>query len=101
MTNSIYVAEYLYEDDINELKAEFRGAHRQFMRQLNSEGHIFSTGRIDAFNSSGSLTIVLAPSGQAVRDLLSEDPYIKGGLVKEVLVRSWTPVVGTFVEDEK
>lgn len=100
MTNTIYIAEYVYEDDINEIKAEFRPAHRQFMRDLNAENKVLASGRLDAFNQQGSLTIVSAPSSQAVRDMLSEDPFVRGGLVKQVVVRAWTPVVGLLADDE-
>lgn len=96
MSNLVYIAEYIYIDDINELKAEFRPAHREFMRKMHDDGIVLATGRIDAFNISGSMTLVKAASGQQVRDMLSDDPYIKGGLVKQVIVRAWTPVVGTY-----
>lgn len=98
MNLTLFVAECIYHDV--PWDKDLMVSHMKYMRQLNAEGHILTSGRIGDDSTEGMLTILLAPSEQAVQDLMSQDPFMTSGMIKEVRINKWVPTIGTFVENE-
>lgn len=75
--------------------------HMKYLRLLNAEGHILTSGTVHNDGAmTGMITLLLAPSPEAVRELMSKDPFMTSGIIKDVSIRKWTPIIGTFVEND-
>lgn len=94
----LFVAECIYHDV--PWDKDLMRSHMKFMRQLSAEGHILTSGRLGDDSTDGMLTILLAPTEQAVRDLMADDPFMTSGMIKEVRINRFQPTIGTFVENE-
>lgn len=95
---SLYIVLYDYDPKLVGLKNEIRAEHRAFMHRLNSLVMVLSTGRTTSLNDQGSLTIMLARDAEEAKQILDDDPYVQSGMVKNIAVRDWFPVVGTFAD---
>lgn len=95
----IYVVEYAYDPSIAAIKDELRPSHRAFMRELESQGRLLSTGKLIDSHSTHSLSLVLAENANEALEILDDDPYYTQGFVTKRIAREWMPVVGTFANE--
>jgi uncharacterized protein YciI len=72
--------------------------HARFMDALVEEGFIYLGGPLDS--GRGVIHVVTAPSEQAIRDKLAEDPWSKNGMLTISAIEGWTVLLdGRAVPD--
>jgi uncharacterized protein YciI len=84
---------YKYVPDVLERRAQFRGAHLSYAWAAQTRGELILGGAL-ADPVDGGVLWFSAPDRQVVEQFAINDPYVKGGLVTEWQVRTWTTVVG-------
>lgn len=92
---SLYAVQYDYSDQAA-VRDEHRPAHRAFLSALADEGVLKLSGPL-VDDPPGALLVVEAADGEAARMLLRDDPFQQQGLVEQVTVREWTPVLGCWL----
>lgn len=96
---AFYVIEYRYNPDLRNLVNDFRAAHRTYLRQLESQGKLVSSGFFKDASYDGAMLIVRATSASEATSLLEEDPFSLNGLIEDVRARQWIPTIGDHAED--
>jgi uncharacterized protein YciI len=84
---------YTYVPDVLERRAQFRGAHLKHAWAARDRGELILAGAL-ADPVDGGVLWFSAPNKEVVERFAAEDPYVKGGLVTQWQVRTWTTVVG-------
>jgi uncharacterized protein len=94
---SLFVVHYTYSDDTG-ARDEHRSAHREFLDTLAQEGVVLLSGPYAAVEEApdAALLLLRGESAAELVELLREDPFQQQGLVEEVAVREWTPVLGAW-----
>lgn len=89
-----FVLFYELADDYIERRARFRDRHLQYAWAAVERGELLLGG---AFADPADTAILLFPGeGPEVAVSFAEaDPYVREGLVRSWVVRTWTTVVGT------
>ncbi|CAI9406659.1 YciI family protein [Aestuariimicrobium sp. T2.26MG-19.2B] len=77
--------------------AEVRLEHRAFLRGLADQGTLAASGPLND-SPEGALLLLRIDDTDEATALLADDPFQREGLVTEVSVRSWDPVIGVFAE---
>ena len=95
---SVYAVTYVYAPDSVAARDRVRPAHRDHLQALRAGGAVLVSGPLPATDEEpdGALIVVDAPSAAAATALLDADPFRREGLVAEVWVREWVPVIGGF-----
>ncbi len=94
---TIYAVQYAYSDD-TDARDVHRPAHREFLSGLAEEGVLLASGPYAGDGPDGALLLVRVGEGAEALELLREDPFQQQGLVEQVDVREWTPVLGSALE---
>ena len=96
---SIFAVHYTYSDD-TAARDEHRPAHREFLSALAEEGVVVLSGPYAAVDEApdAALLLLRGESAAELVELLREDPFQQQGLVEQVAVREWTPVLGAWHE---
>ena len=96
---SIFAVQYTYSDD-TAARDEHRPAHRTFLGGLAEEGVVLLSGPTTARadEPDAALLILQGESEEALLELLREDPFQQQGLVEQVVVHGWTPVLGSWLD---
>ena len=96
---SLFVVHYTYSDD-TAARDEHRPAHREFLGALAAEGTVLVSGPYAevAEAPDAALILVRGDSAADLAELLREDPFQQQGLVEQVAIREWTPVLGAWVD---
>ena len=96
---SIFAVHYSYSDD-TAARDEHRPRHREFLGALAAEGVVLMSGPYADVPEAPDAALLLLRGGSAAEivELLRQDPFQQQGLVEQVAVREWTPVLGTWVE---
>lgn len=94
---TLFAVHYSYSDDTG-ARDEHRPAHRDFLGGLAGEGVVVLSGPYADVDDApdAALLIVKGDSAAQVVELLREDPFQQQGLVEQVAVREWTPVLGAW-----
>ncbi|WP_407317928.1 YciI family protein [Isoptericola halotolerans] len=95
---SVYAVTYVYAADSGTARDRARPAHRDHLQELRTEGAVLVSGPLPATDGEpdGALIVMSAPSAAEAIALLDADPFRRTGLVAEVSVREWVPVIGGF-----
>jgi uncharacterized protein len=95
---NVYAITYVYARDSGVARDRVRPAHREHLEALCADGAVLVSGPLPATDDApdGALIVVRAPSAGAATALLDTDPFRREGLVAEVSVREWVPVIGGF-----
>lgn len=93
---STFAVIYRYVDDSAALD-EVRPAHRAFLAGLGEAGSLVVSGPYVG-GAAGALLIFAAADEEAARALTDADPFVVGGLVAEITVREWNPVLGPLAD---
>lgn len=93
-----YAVTYEYEPELLSLIDNWRPAHRTYLRKLEKEGLLFSSGHLRDLKFRGALLIMRTESAQQARELLEEDPFFVHGLVTNIDVKEWEPTIGDLAE---
>lgn len=96
---SLFAVHYTYSDD-TAARDEHRPAHREFLAGLAHDGVLLISGPYAdvAEAPDAALLILRGDSAAELVELLREDPFQQQGLVEQVAVREWTPVLGAWFE---
>ncbi|HSP59995.1 MAG TPA: YciI family protein [Ornithinimicrobium sp.] len=96
---AIFVVHYTYSDD-TAARDEHRSAHREFLGTLADEGVVLISGPYAAVDEApdAALLVLRGDSAAELVELMREDPFQQQGLVEQVAVREWTPVLGAWFE---
>ncbi len=73
-------------------RGELRGLHRSYLAGLRDEGKVVAAGPWG--HESGALIIFQADDAAEARTLLANDPYVREGVLDEVELHEWQPVIG-------
>ncbi|MEU7767407.1 YciI family protein [Nocardia sp. NPDC049190] len=90
----IFAVHYVYSDRFVADRDTHRPAHRAWLSDLVESGVVLSSGPYP--DGSGALLIFQSDDASTVRDLLTQDPFVREKLVDDVRAIEWLPVVGTF-----
>ncbi|MGJ6980184.1 YciI family protein [Aestuariimicrobium soli] len=93
MTMQIVTYTYLNAPDALD---EVRPEHRAFLRGLVDQGSLVASGPFTDDAAAGALLLVNAASAEDATALLADDPFQREGLVVDIAMRSWDPVIGVF-----
>lgn len=96
---TLYAVHYTYSDD-TAARDEHRPAHRGFLADLAAEGVVLLSGPYAGIEEAPDAALLVLRGGSAAEivELLRDDPFQQQGLVDQVAVREWTPVLGAWVE---
>lgn len=94
---SIFVVHYTYSDD-TAARDGHRPAHREFLGDLAEEGVILLSGPYASIEEAPDAALLLCAGSSAAEivELLRGDPFQQQGLVEQVAVREWTPILGDW-----
>ena len=67
--------------------AKHRDAHYAFIESLKNQGKIFASGPFA--DGKGGMIILSAESLEEAERTIKEDPYIKSGVRRCVMIREW------------
>lgn len=91
---SIFAVEYVYNPDHEDLRAEHRPAHRQWLGDLADQGTVLASGPFT--DGTGALLLFSAENESALNELVSQDPFALVGAISAVKTIGWNPVIGAF-----
>lgn len=96
---SLFVVHYTYSDD-TAARDEHRPAHREFLGGLADEGTVLLSGPYADVEEApdAALLLLRGDSAATLAELLREDPFQQQGLVEQVAIREWTPVLGQWFD---
>ena len=89
---AVFAVHYQYIDDAERV-AEFRPAHREFLRARHAEGSLPLSGPL-AGVSAEALLIVRADTEEAALAVLDEDPFRRENIIAARTAREWNVVIG-------
>ncbi|WP_405177336.1 YciI family protein [Nocardia sp. NBC_01377] len=90
----IFAVHYTYSEATLANRDIHRGDHRGWLFGLVDAGTLLSSGPYP--DGSGALLIFRAEDEAALKDLLTQDPFARAGLVDAVRTVEWLPVMGAF-----
>lgn len=96
---AFYVIEYRYNRNLRNLVNDFRPAHRNYLRKLEDQGMLISSGFLTDATYDGAMLIVRADNSADALKLLEEDPFRLNDLIEDVSARQWIPTIGVHAED--
>ncbi len=96
---TLYVVEYRYDEDLSNLVSDFRPAHREYLRSLQSKGNLVASGFLRDAVFDGAMLILRAGTAQQAAELLNDDPFVTNGLIHSLRVREWHPTLGDLADE--
>ncbi|NLV77972.1 MAG: hypothetical protein GXY65_01255 [Rhodococcus sp.] len=91
---SLFAVEYTYSESTATARDGLRPDHRAWLGGLVEAGTVRATGPWT--DGSGALIVVDVDDETAARELMSQDPFARAGLVDAVRITGWQPVMGVF-----
>lgn len=95
---ALFAVTYTYTDD-DAGRDEHRPAHREYLGGLAERGINLGSGPFGADDVPGALILLRADSRDEAVRLTENDPMRIHGLIAEVDVREWTPVLGRLAQE--
>lgn len=95
---AVFAVTYSYTGDVD-TRETHRPAHREFLGRLAEQGVNRCSGPFGSGDNAGALLLIEADSEQQALDYLAEDPFQINGIVTDVSVREWTPVIGDLAAE--
>jgi len=80
----------IFEYGNQELIAEVRPAHREYLGKLKEAGKLAASGPFT--DDSGALIIYEADSEEEALELIEHDPFRKAGVFKSFTIKPWNQV---------
>ena len=96
---AIYAVTYTYAANSTEARDQHRPAHREDVGKLSEEGVNLVSGPFGPGDAPGALLLLRADSAEAALAYTEPDPFRTEGLVSDVSVREWIPVVGPLAKE--
>ena len=92
----IFAVQYSYTDATIADRNTHRPGHRAWLRELADNGTVLSSGAYP--DGTGALLLFRSENADALRELLSQDPFAVENLVERTEIHEWLPVIGAFSE---
>lgn len=92
---SYFAVRYTYTGEPGRRDA-VRPEHRRFLGGLADEGFVVASGPLTGSDPAAALLVVRADDAAQVLDRLADDPFALAGVVAEVTVEAWEPVIGVL-----
>lgn len=94
---TIFAVHYSYSDD-TAARDEHRPAHRKFLGDLAADGVVLLSGPYASIEEAPDAALILCAGSSAAElvELLRQDPFQQQGLVEQVAIREWTPILGAW-----
>lgn len=88
-----YALIYYLVDDYISRRAQFRDTHLKLVKEANDRGELILAG---AFSEPAdrALLVFNVSDISVIEDFVTNDPYVKNGLVTKWEIRKWTVVIG-------
>ncbi len=87
-----FILTYTTVSDYVERRTEFREIHLGLAKKFQESGSLIMGG---ALNPADQAVIIFrCESKDVVEDFVSQDPYVKNGLILSWDIKEWTVVVG-------
>ncbi|MET7769938.1 YciI family protein [Nocardia sp. NPDC005366] len=90
----IFAVHYTYSEAALPGRDTHRPEHRGWLFGLVDAGTLLSSGPYP--DGSGALLIFRAEDEAALKELLTQDPFAREGLIEAVRAVEWQPVMGAF-----
>lgn len=90
---AFYAVTYRYTDD-SAGRDRHRPAHKVFLSELGDRGINMCSGPFGPEDAPGALLLISANSRDEAVACTEDDPFRRHGLVAEVTVREWIPMLG-------
>ncbi|RKW70766.1 YciI family protein [Galactobacter caseinivorans] len=90
---SLFRVDYLYAADSGEIRDEVRPTHRTWLNALDGS-HGVKLVAAGPIGSEEAMLIMQADEGEAVNEVLAQDPFAEAGVIDLVTVRAWVPATG-------
>ncbi len=88
-----YMLLYDVDDNFIERRTVFREEHLKQVREAHERGELWLAGAL--VDPADGAALVFTTEDRSVAERFAQnDPYVKGGLVKQWRVRQWNVVVG-------
>jgi hypothetical protein len=88
-----YLLFYEGADNYAEVRAPYRPAHLEHIRQAHARGELIQAGALTD-PTDGSVLVLKGDSPQVAERFAAADPFVIHGAVKRWYVRPWTTIVG-------
>jgi uncharacterized protein YciI len=88
-----YILFYKTIDNYVERRAPFRGEHLSLAQQALDNGSLLMAGAL-AEPADGAVLVFKGDSPAVAEDFVTNDPYVKNGLITEWKIRPWIVVIG-------
>ncbi|WP_150243343.1 YciI family protein [Nocardiopsis quinghaiensis] len=95
---AVFAITYTYAADSAAARDEHRPAHREYLDGLSEQGANLCSGPFGPGEAPGALLLFRAASEEEALALTEKDPFRLRGLVSEVGIREWVPVLGPLAE---
>jgi uncharacterized protein YciI len=92
-----FAVEYTYTENSTEVRDEHRPRHREWLRGLYDEGTLLLSGPFA--DGTGGLLIFSAADADRLADLLQVDPFNEVGVVANVRIKAWSPIIGPITAE--
>lgn len=88
-----YALFYQVVDDYILRRAQYREEHLILGKEANDNGNLILAGALTD-PPDGALLVFKASDKSVVEDFVTNDPYVKNGLITKWEIRQWTVVIG-------
>lgn len=96
---AIYAVTYTYAENSTEARDQHRPAHREYLDKLSDAGVNLCSGPFGPDEAPGALLLFRADSAADALAHTEPDPFRTEGVVSDVSVREWIPVLGPLVKE--
>ncbi|PWV58144.1 YciI family protein [Nocardiopsis sp. L17-MgMaSL7] len=96
---AVYAVTYTYAENSTEARDQHRPAHRAYLDELSQQDVNLCSGPFGPDDAPGALLLFRADSAQEALTHTEPDPFRIEGLVADVSVREWIPVLGPLAKE--
>lgn len=96
---AVYAVTYTYAENSTAVRDQHRPAHRGYLDELAAQGVNLVSGPFGPDDVPGALLLFRADSAQEALAYTEPDPFRTEGLVTDVSVREWIPVLGPLAKE--
>lgn len=95
---AIYAVTYTYAQNSTEARDRHRPAHREYLDRLSDQGVNLCSGPFGTDDAPGALLLFRSDSAADALAHTEPDPFRTEGVVSDVSVREWIPVLGPLAK---
>ena len=91
---AMFAVLYTYSPSTSDGRDAHRAPHRAWLADLQRQKVLVSSGPYT--DGHGALLLVEGTDPDSVKQLVTQDPFAVEGLIENIVVTEWKPVMGTF-----